>query len=324
MRHWEVKTKNRARVDVSIILVNWNCEDVISNCLKSLTNTIKKSSYEIIVVDNNSHDNSLELIEEEYPQVKIIKNDFNNYFAGANNQGYEASRGDFIFILNSDTIATTGAVDKLVDFAKKNNQGAVTCTLLNKDGSVQYNMHRQFPSAIKLFAAFLYKKYNGFWGLLPGTRKYLLLDNKFDKDFYVEQAAAAALLLSRDLVEKLDSLFDDKKFPLFYNDVDLCYRIHELGRKVLCKTDVYIYHLKGESIKKVDHYEYLASYAVSVINFFKKHRLHIDYFLVSTGLKLLFLFLYPLPYISYCFGRISKEKLDRKSGLIRRVLRSEL
>ena len=261
---------DRPKIDLSIILINWNGGQIIIDCIESLIKTIHKTTYEIIVVDNDSKDGSFEKIVSNYPQIRTIRNNYNNMFAGANNQGYAISKGKYIFILNSDTVVTENAVDKLVDVLRTTDESVVTCTLLNKDGSIQYNMHRGFPSFIRLATGLIYKKY-GVLGFLPSVKNYLLTINKFDKDFYVEQAAGAVILLRRSLIEKLGYLFDEKNFPLFYNDVDLCYRINKLGFRILCKTNIKIYHLKGESIGKISSYEHIKTYTFSAAKFFLKH-----------------------------------------------------
>ncbi len=298
----------KKRIDLSVILVNWNCGNVIINCIDSLIKTIKKHSYEIIVVDNNSKDGTPELIKKKYPKIKLIKNNFNNMFAGANNQGFEASSGDYIFILNSDTIVTKDAIDKLLDYMKKNKQEVITCTLLNKDGSIQYNMHRSFPSYIKILFFFLYNKFK-FISFLHYIKNYLLLNNKFNKDFYLEQAAGAAILISRRLINDLGYLFDEKRFPLLYNDVDLCYRIYKKGINILCKTDIYIYHLKGNSIKKLNFYKFGINYGISSMNFFKKYNFKLDYFMLKISIKPIYLFWYILAYINYLMGFIKFNEL---------------
>jgi len=277
--------RKEPKPELSIILVNWNCGQVILDCVESLVNTIKKHSYEIIVVDNDSKDNSIKHIEEKFSKVKIIKNKFNNLFAGANNQGYETSKGEYIFVLNADTVVTPHAVDKLLDYMKTEKEQAMTCTLLNRDGTIQSNMHRGFPTIIRLVTSALYKKYK-FFRFFPSVRNYLSLGQKFDKDFYVEQAPGAALLLKRKLIQDLGYLFDEKNFPLFYNDVDLCYRIKNKKIKILCKTNVRIYHLKGESVKKLSFNKYSVEYQKSLNNFFRKHHFVISSYFSFMILKL--------------------------------------
>lgn len=271
--------KNK-ELELSIIIVNWNCGQVIVDCLESLIKTIHKTSYEIIVVDNDSKDGSVEKIIKDYPQVRVLRNEFNNMFAGANNQGYKISKGEYILILNADTVVTENAVDGLVGILANSNENAVTCTLLNKDGTIQRNMHRGFPSVIRLASSALYGKFS-FFKFFPSVRNYLYLDKKFDKDFYVEQAPGAVILLKRKLIEDLGYLFDERNFPLFFNDVDLCYRINKIGVKILCKTDIKIYHLKGYSVKKLPKKNYALIHTESFLKFTKKHKLYADYYLTD-------------------------------------------
>lgn len=271
---------NQVKKELSIILVNWNCGQSIIDCLNSLIKTIHQVTYEIIVVDNNSNDGSIEKIICNFPSIKVIKNNFNNMFAGANNQGYAVSEGKYVFILNSDTVATENAIDSMVNILKKGKESVLTCTLLNIDGSIQYNMHRGFPTFFRLIASQFYKKWK-FFSFLPSVKNYLLINNKFDKDFYVEQAAGAAILLKRSLIEKLGYLFDERNFPLLYNDVDLSYRIYIAGYKILCKTDVKIIHLKGQSLKKITPVDHILIHLNSFLNFTKKHRLIMDYWLTK-------------------------------------------
>lgn len=300
--------KNYKKSELSIILVNWNCGQVIIDCIESIIKTVHKTSYEIIVVDNNSKDGSIEKIVENYPQIKIIKNNYNNMFAGANNQGYAISEGKYIFILNADTVVTENSVDKMVSILKETNESAITCTLLNKDGTIQRNMHRGFPTFIRLFTGLAYKRW-GIFGFLPSVKNYLLINNKFDKDFYVEQAAGAAILLKRELIEKLGYLFDEKNFPLFYNDVDLCYRINKLGVKILCKTDIKIYHIGRFSVKKVNFYDHWKTYLISAAKYFKNNKLTVDYLLIVLTSKLVFICFYLYSNCISFFKRVDQGKL---------------
>ena len=172
------------QVDISVLIVNWNCGQVILNCVASLIATIKEHSYEIIIVDNDSKDGSVENILKRYPFVTVIRNKHNNMFAGANNQGYAISRGKYILVLNPDTVVPECGVDNLARVLEDGNEEVITCTLLNSDGSVQYGIHRGFPSSVRLLCAFLYAKSKKL-SFLPPVRNYFLLDNDFNSDFSV-------------------------------------------------------------------------------------------------------------------------------------------
>ncbi len=317
------KKWNKKNIDCSIILINRNNWDVIFDCIESLRKTIKKWRYEIIVVDNNSEDGSRELIEEKYKDITLIKNTTNTLFAHPNNQWAEVAKGKYLFILNSDTVALEWAVDSLVTHLEETGDDIVTCTLLNKDKTIQYNMHRSFPSFLRIFFSFLYvKKKRNFLKNMVFVNKYLLLDNKFDQDFYVDQAAWAAILISRNLVGKLEKpLLDEENFPLLFNDADLCYRVSKVQWKILCKTNVQIIHLKSVSIKKFDFLKLGAHYWISWKNFFKKHRLRIDFILFAFTGYMLALYILVKVYSFSLLWKISKKELKDKRNLAYKIIK---
>ncbi len=311
--------KKEKKVDVSIIIVNWNCGTMIIDCVGRLIETIKNHFYEIIIVDNNSQDNSLELLKDEFgDKIKLIKNKTNNFFAKANNQGYKASVGKYIFILNPDTLVTSGSVDKMLSFMENNNKEVITCTLLNKDGSIQY-LHRSFPTFIRIIGHFLYSRSKKF-SFLPAVRKYRLLNNNYQTNFKLEQAAGTATLISRKMINKLGYLFDEEKFPLLYNDVDLCYRINKVQGKILCYVDAKIYHLKGASTKKLNFDNYSLHYAISSLNFFKKHRLRFDYFLLAITMKTFFVNYFLISSFFSFIKRNSTESIQDKKIILKQIL----
>ncbi|MFH0853292.1 MAG: glycosyltransferase family 2 protein [bacterium] len=308
--------------ELSIIIVNWNCGEVILNCLESLQQTIKKHSYEIIVIDNNSTDKSPELIEKKYPQILLIKNNFNNYFSGGNNQGYNVSKGKNIFLLNPDIIAPEESVDRLLDFIKNNNRPAITVKLLNLDGTIQNTMYRSFPSAFTLFATGL-SKLVPVLRSLPNVNKYLSLNRDFQKDFDVEQAPGAAILMKRELIKKLNYLLDEINFPLFYNDVDLSFRIKKLGEKILYKSDVSFYHIKQQSLDKLDFYDYSKNYCISSLKYFKKHKLYFDYLILKMAFFIRFGIIFLISLLHMIFNRISRIELERRKNIISKILKEE-
>lgn len=130
-------------LQLSIIIVNWNTKDYLKDCLSSIFKSITELNFEVIVVDNNSADESVEMVKEKFPQVRLIENKENLGFAKANNQGYEISKGRIIALLNPDTIIYKGVFEQIVDYLMKNLQvGAATCRLLNPDNSFQRNFRR--------------------------------------------------------------------------------------------------------------------------------------------------------------------------------------
>ena len=275
------------KIKLSIILVNWNCGQTISDCLESLYVHIKDINYEIIVVDNNSTDGSREYIEKHFPQVVLIKNDFNNLFAGANNQGYQIARGEYIWILNSDTRLFENSIEKMIGFLDDPKIGAVTCKLLNQDGSTQYYMHRKFPTYIRMVLSFVHRGFRFFKP--PAIQGYLYLRNDFQKNFYIEQPAGVCILMKREVIEKVVGLFDEKNFSLFFNDVDVSYRLHIFGYLILCVCNTSIFHSKGQSTNKLGFFANKYYYIPSALLFFKKHNLYKDFYLSKISYTILFI-----------------------------------
>ncbi len=267
---------------LSIAIVNWNTCELTKNCIQSILENTKGISYEIIVVDNASTDGSIEVIENEFPQVRLVKNSRNLGFAEPNNQALEISHGKYFLALNSDTIVHVNALEKMVYFLDSHPEaGAVTCKLLNHDGGTQYNMHRRFPTFWGFVFDVLYRLYPRF--KTKWAREYLMLDNKFDKIQTIDQAAAACLMIRKDIIEHIGGLFDAERFPIFYNDVDLCYRLYKNHFDLYLVSDAVITHLFGQSTKRLDIVLRKKEYVVSSLNFYKKHGRHLDYILSKVA-----------------------------------------
>src|ERR1017187_8350071 len=133
-------------MDISVIIVNWNTKDFLEQCLTSLTLTPSNRSIETIVVDNGSSDGSPEMVEDKFPQVKLIRSHENLGFARANNLGIQNSSGRYISLVNSDVKVLPGCLDALADYLDRNpGVGNVGPRILNGDMSLQSSC-RRFPS----------------------------------------------------------------------------------------------------------------------------------------------------------------------------------
>src|ERR1700686_4405808 len=141
---------------LSIVILCWNDLKVIHGCLRSIFDETCDSDFEVIVSDNGSTDGSVEYIKNPYPQVHIIENSTNLGFAKGNNVGIPHSTGEYVLILNPDTIIQDGALEKLVAFADgRSEAGAFGCRVLNRDGSYQ-GPARPFPTIWRNWIAALY------------------------------------------------------------------------------------------------------------------------------------------------------------------------
>lgn len=224
--------------NLSIIIVSFNTKDLISKCLSSLNKHITGIHYEVIVVDNNSADGSVELLEKEFSHLRLIKNNNNLGFAKANNQGISASKGKFVLLLNSDTELYDESIKKVIPFLEGNqNIGILGPNLINMDGSVQLFSCGYFPTLLRVFTQFfgisrMFKTFKCF----KGINKYAL-----NKSEYVDWVSGAAMFIRRDLIDKIGML--DERFFMYLEDLEFCLRAKKAGADVFFKDDVYIKHV---------------------------------------------------------------------------------
>ncbi len=232
---------------LSIVIVSWNVREDLRECLRSLLkdegSRLESGEIEIIVVDNASTDGTAEMVEHEFPQVKLLVNPQNLGYTKANNIGIKHSCGKYILLLNPDTIVHQGALQALIDCAESHPEaGIIGAKLLNSDGSVQRSA-RSFPD----IGAGLFR--NTFLGRLfpnnPFVRRYLLADFGYDEVREVDWVSGAAMLVRRDLIERIGGL--DERFWAYCEDVDLCWRAWQAGYKVLFCPNAVITHKVGRS-----------------------------------------------------------------------------
>lgn len=253
---------------ISIIIVNWNTKNDTVNCLKSIYKncTLK---FEIIVIDNNSQDDSYIYLKKHFPKARLFKNKKNLGYAKANNQGVKLAKYNFLIILNPDTQIQKNTFEALVKFYKNNlNIGALVPKLLNPDGSTQYFYHRQLPTIKNQFASLIYN-YTSF-KKFKLAKSYFLLDQKFEKNTKIEQAAGVCIFTSKTILKKVGGLFDEK-LPIFFNDIDLSFRFKKDRLPIYLVTDSKIVHFRSSSTSKLDPYTLRQEVVLSTLHYFKKN-----------------------------------------------------
>ena len=274
---------------LSIAVLSWNTKQITKDCIESIIRNVQGVTYELILIENASHDGSAEMIKqhfptETYPQIRSVFNDENTGFAGGNNQAFAMSTGEYFLLLNSDTIVYENSLERMVEYLDNNpDYGAVTTTLHNPDGTIQYYMHRRFHDAITLPLALLHKRVQQF--LPKRVAKYLYLNNDFTNDFDIDQAAGANLMVRKSIVDEFKQKYNEDLlnldlFPLYYNDVDICYRLWKRGYKIRCLTSTHITHLKGMSVGQLGISKNSHEYVYSSLSFFKHHGLTRDFWIL--------------------------------------------
>lgn len=231
-------------MDLSIIIVSYNTKEVTRNCLRSLYKAEWRSLFEIIVVDNNSRDGSVEMIRSEFPQVKVIANQDNRLFAIANNQGAAVAEGRWLLLLNSDTLVWADNLQRLLDFADSQPKEVVCIgpKLLNPDGTVQsegcfgsshYDMFVKHFKLGTLLPAFI-----GRHILPPGTYRW----NR-NVPHEVGWVVGAAMLMRAETYKKIGGLNEELEF--YGEEPEFGYRSSKLGLKTVYYPDAEITHLGG-------------------------------------------------------------------------------
>jgi hypothetical protein len=228
---------------LSIVIICWNDLRVIRDCLRSIFEGTHNTDFEVIVSDNGSVDDSTEFIRKHYPTVRVVENQQNLGFARGNNAGICVSRGEYVLILNPDTIIHDGALDKLVGFADRHPEaGAFGCRVLNPDGTYQVSarlfptIRRYWVSALglaRLSSAFVYEEYPRWRG---------------DTERAIDWQSGCCVMFRGDLLKGLGGF--DEQFFYHFEEVDLCHRVWNAGQPVLFTPEAVITHLGGQSVNR--------------------------------------------------------------------------
>jgi GT2 family glycosyltransferase len=252
-------------VDVSVVIVNFNSDELLSACLASLYKHSERVNFEVIVIDNSSTIGNVEKVISQYKRLLLVKNDKNAGFGAANNQGLKVAKGKYILFLNNDTIFVENTLQILLQYLRK-QEGRILIApkLLNKDGSVQRSVY----SFQTLWLSFT--TYSFLYSIFPKSKyfnRYYLMNRGINDITEVEIVTGAFMLFKREDILELGG-FDEDYF--FYGeDNDLCKRFRDNGGKIIYYPETKIIHLKGGT-SKTDwfHEKY---HTLSVLNLFKKH-----------------------------------------------------
>lgn len=276
-----------SQIDISIVIVNYNVKDFLSQCIKSIQKSDTKLNYEIIVIDNNSNDGSKELFESLSAQLDNLQYHYlkeNIGFGRANNIGFEKADGKYTLILNPDTLIEVDTLQVMYDFMEANQDvGASGCKVLNYDGTFQVACRRGFPTPWASFC-----KLFGLQKLFPQSKlfsQYNLsyLDENQVND--IDSLIGAFMFTRTDVLKKVDGF--DSSFFMYGEDLDLCYRIKQEGLRISYYPKTKIIHFKGESAKRSSINEDKHFYEAMEI-FAKKHygRSKLFFTLLKSGIKL--------------------------------------
>ncbi|MCB0463448.1 MAG: glycosyltransferase family 2 protein [Flavobacteriaceae bacterium] len=244
-------------MELSVVILNYNVKFFLELCLKSVEQAITEIDAEIIVVDNNSSDGSCEMVKQKFPSVELISNQNNVGFAKANNQGVKAAKGEYICILNPDTVVAEDTFLQLLEFAKtKSDLGAVGCKLIDGSGHFLPESKRNLP-VVKVA---LQKMFGN------GKNYYANQINK-NEIAKVEVLVGAFMLMKKDTYNQVNG-FDEDYF-MYGEDIDLSYKLLQSGFQNYYYGKTTCIHYKGESTNKDKIYTKRFYKAMKL--FYKKH-----------------------------------------------------
>ncbi len=252
---------------LSIVIVNYNVKYFLEQCLYAAFKAASKLSSEIIVVDNDSVDGSCQMVTEKFPEVTLIANKENVGFSKANNQAIRIAKGEYILLLNPDTVVDEDCFFKIVRFMDKTpDAGGLGVKMIDGKGKFLPESKRGLPTPEVAFW-----KMFGFSSLFPYSKRFGryhlgYLDN--DHIHEVEVLAGAFMLLRRKTLDKVGLL--DEDYFMYGEDIDLSYRITKGGYKNYYFPETTIIHYKGESTKK-GSINYVKMFYNAMIIFAKKH-----------------------------------------------------
>jgi GT2 family glycosyltransferase len=235
-------------MDLSIVIVNYNTCRLLRDCLHSVYGSEGQFNYEVIVVDNRSPDDSVQMVQQEFPRVRLIASPINGGYAYANNMGLLQARGGHLLLLNPDTLLPPTALRDMLQFMMEHPQAGVAGPkLVLADGSLDLACRRSFPTLdVALFRLVgLSKRYPQ----SPRFNRYNMGYLDPDQLTEVDSAVGAFMLIRRQALEQAGLL--DERFFAYGEDIDLCYRIKvDHGWKVYYNPAVVVKHYKGQATRK--------------------------------------------------------------------------
>jgi len=255
-------------IDISICIVSFHARNLLRECLRSIYGTVDSLSFEIIVVDNHSEDGTLEMLKNEFPDVRLLVNDHNTGYTRPNNQAIRESGGRYIVLLNPDTLVKPNAIAELFGFLETHPQvGIVGPKVLNRDGTLQKQCRR---SEARPWDSFCY--FSGLSRLFPHDRRfagYLMtyLDENLTHE--AEAVSGSCMMIRRQVIEQIG--YQDENFFAYQEDTDYCRRARLADWKVFYDPSAQIIHYGGEGGSNVQPFRSIIEWHRSYYLYYRKH-----------------------------------------------------
>lgn len=254
------------KVECSVIIVNWNVKDLVVKTVEAALNQTDVN-LEVIVVDNNSSDESVKALQDKFAnKIKLIASNTNLGFAKANNKAVAVANGEYLLILNPDCFLNEHSLSLALKRYKQNDCGVLGFRLFNADGSQQLSI-RNFPDLISILL-FCFR-INHWPKLFSYFSNYFQLNFNYNKEQFVEQVMGACFLIKTELFKKLNGF--DEKFYIWFEEVDLCKRVTNLGYKNLYFPEAQAIHVGGQSFNQANNCRKSKIFYNSLLYYSQKH-----------------------------------------------------
>lgn len=267
MIDFNIKISQHQKMDISIVIVNYNVRYFLEQVLLSIRQAVQDLDVEVFVVDNNSVDDSNEMVRNQFPEVKLIANKDNPGFSIANNQAIHQSKGKYVLLLNPDTVIEEQTLTKCFNFMESHpDAGGLGVRMIDGTGKFLPESKRGFPTPFVAFA-----KSFGLSKLFPKSKTFNHYHLGYLDEYEtheVEVLAGAFMFLRKSVLDEIGLL--DEAFFMYGEDIDLSYRIIKGGYKNYYLPETTILHYKGESTKK-GSLNYVKAFYNAMIIFAKKH-----------------------------------------------------
>ena len=256
---------------LSVIIVSYNVKHYLEQCLLSLKRAVEGIETEVFVVDNHSRDESVEYLSDRFPDVNFIASNHNLGFSRANNVAIRQCVGEYVLLLNPDTIVAEGTVADVIRFMDEHPKaGGVGVKMLKTDGMVAMESRRGLPTPMTSFY-----KMSGLCARYPESRRfghYYMSYLPWDEPVQIEVISGAFFMLRHDALDKIGLL--DEDFFMYGEDIDLSYRLLKAGYENWYVPSP-ILHYKGESTQR-SSFRYVHVFYEAMLIFFRKHYGHMS------------------------------------------------
>lgn len=228
---------------ISVVIVSFNTKELLKDCLNSLESSIPQNS-EIFVVDNASSDGTISMVKKDFPQIKLNTNKKNLGFSKANNLAIKKARGEFVLILNPDTVIVNNAIKTMIKFMQKTpSVGISTCRVELPSGRLDEDCRRHFPTPWRAFCHF--SKLSKIFSGSKIFDQYYIGYKSDQIEQEIDSCVGAFMMIRKKDLDKVG--YFDEDFFFYGEDLDLCYRFKKLGFKIMYSPEAKIIHYKGAS-----------------------------------------------------------------------------